>query len=187
MNSSEGNNAEYCADLSGPYPSCNCRDFLHTDMLCKHIIAVLMYTPTTWNDLPEPFRNHPLFTLDFGILAFTDRCTVSCDLSAISSHITSDLNQPLGPVAQEMLPDISTSQEVVPSEIDEPTSSQEHSQQYTEEYRVFQATKMIRELCNSIISATYSAENFEVCKETYDDLRKVCLFYTFKPTFAFIC
>lgn len=55
---------KYTVDISGIATSCTCPDWLNREMPCKHLFALLQYGGVTWSDLPEPFREHPLFSLD---------------------------------------------------------------------------------------------------------------------------
>ncbi|XP_071820563.1 uncharacterized protein [Apostichopus japonicus] len=60
-------NKEYEVTLGNDesIPSCQCYDWLHTHWPCKHLLAVVLHHPScSWNDLPEHYRENPLFTLD---------------------------------------------------------------------------------------------------------------------------
>jgi len=52
----------YRIDLSGSIPTCQCIDFSHWFMPCKHMLAVVQHFG--WQCLPEQYRNFPIFVLD---------------------------------------------------------------------------------------------------------------------------
>ena len=46
----------YTVDYSGTAPKCECLEWLHTEMPCKHVFALLQQNNILWNDLAEEFR-----------------------------------------------------------------------------------------------------------------------------------
>ena len=43
--------------IVGPtVPSCTCMHWMQTEMLCKHLFAIMHYYNITWEQLPEQFR-----------------------------------------------------------------------------------------------------------------------------------
>eukprot|EP00057_Strongylocentrotus_purpuratus_P015281 XP_011669755.1 PREDICTED: uncharacterized protein LOC105440872 [Strongylocentrotus purpuratus] len=51
-------------------PSCECWNWRWTHLPCKHILAVLQHSEAKWVDLPEAYRESPLFTLDPDVPVF---------------------------------------------------------------------------------------------------------------------
>ena len=46
-------------------PRCNCPDFCHTGLLCKHFFAIFNHYPKwQWKSLPEKYRENPHLSLD---------------------------------------------------------------------------------------------------------------------------
>lgn len=62
---SDSTNTSYRVSLSGRWPTCECADWKRHFMLCKHLLAVIVYVPGySWDSIPDTFRNFPLFCND---------------------------------------------------------------------------------------------------------------------------
>lgn len=84
-------------------PKCECWDWRWTHLPCKHMFAVLELLPgTTWSDLPEKFRNSPLYTLDTEVCGFLE---VPADqVIDLGDHQPNQLDQPADDTMLEELP-----------------------------------------------------------------------------------
>ena len=52
-------------------PSCQCREFQKSHLICKHFCAVFQHCDVNWNSLPEFYRNNPLFVVDSDCVCHT--------------------------------------------------------------------------------------------------------------------
>ena len=64
---------QYKVSFLGSYPDCECDDFGHKCMPCKHMLAIIMLWPDcSWDSLPKPYRESIYFNLDMDVLDGTN-------------------------------------------------------------------------------------------------------------------
>ncbi|XP_038049691.1 uncharacterized protein LOC119723202 [Patiria miniata] len=59
----QGQSYEVSLGSADQAPKCECQDWKHTFLPCKHLFAVLSNSNLTWDDLPVSYRESPYLTL----------------------------------------------------------------------------------------------------------------------------
>lgn len=83
----------------GERPSCECRAWQRSRLLCKHFFAVFNHYPEwNWENLPEEYRESPFITLDSHLLNGTECPTQPSSIA--SPEVTQDSLQSDEPLSK---------------------------------------------------------------------------------------
>lgn len=131
-------------------------------MPCKHLFALLQYGGVTWSDLPQPFREHPLFSLDKkASILLKANSEIGHDLALLSQSLENLMDHPLGAVIMDHDPAVYNEEVLMynPTQSDVITDSQDTvPPSQSEDGRKFAALRKIRELCRGLTENTYYLE-----------------------------
>ena len=123
---------------------------------------MLAHTYVSWYDLPETFRNHPLFTLDNDILKLCDSKYVPMAMSKnFDVEVINEMKELFKPVDDNV--DLPESHAAGVQELPMDTSERE----------INSLCFQIREQCSLISTVTYNAFDLESTKITLDKLTDV--------------
>ena len=127
-------------------PKCNCPDFCHTGLLCKHFFAVFEHQKEwTWDALPKSYRENPHLCLDDAVVFRS-----TCDLSHYST--TEDPTDP-------PLPTFVPQPQVQPK--------------VTKENEITREAMKCRETLKQITSLTHNVEDLDALKELDSSLQSL--------------
>ena len=159
----------YEVDIDAYNPRCTCYAWLKSELPCKHIFAVLAHTYVSWYDLPESFRNHPLFSLDNDILQI-------CDPTFVPSRLDRDFDKEVLSEMEKLLdpPSVDNDHEMAES-LD--TDSKVVDTHLSSEDSIDTLCFKIREQCTLISTVSYNATDVQGTKETLETLSAVYRYF----------
>jgi len=75
-------------------PHCQCYDWSKYHWPCKHMLAVIQHTDSTWETLCPAYRDSPFFTLDTDLLSATyDKAVVNSTTTSVSENTENSITE----------------------------------------------------------------------------------------------
>lgn len=134
-------------------------------MPCKHLFTILQHTRISWNEFPQQFRQHPLFSIDEEAeLLLSRTADVGHDMQVLSQNLVADLN-----VAEETSTEgAMLNNEVFPPTLPDDDTLPEGESSVPDNARRDAAILRIHEICKGIIDNTYVLQDYMTLEHTLD-------------------